>query len=234
MRVKILFWNYNINKGDLMLEESRKGDPLARIVKRHEVDVFILADCQLPTEDVLDSLSAVGLDFSETVSPHKMLRFFRRSSGPDLVPVLSDDRLSFFRLAHEGFEEVSIGATHLYGRRDVPTPESRHAKVDQHYKRLIEVERMVGHKRTLLLGDFNMTPDEMGMVDPEHAFGALMTWDLAVVHSDPKYGGSPRFYNPMWSLMGRAEAPGTYFWPSTDPYNRDFSLNTTSISCGTT
>jgi hypothetical protein len=219
MRVKILFWNYNIGKGASMLKESGRGNPLARLVKHQGVDVLILADCQLTSDEVLASMSEVGLEFSGADLPHSRVRFFGRLAGPELVPVLSDNRLDFFRLIVEGFEEVLIGAIHFYGRRDVPSQQSRHAKVARHYRTLVEAERQVGHDQTLIVGDFNMTPDEMGMVDPEHAFGALMTWDLARVHSDPDHGGSPRFYNPMWSLMGRSHAPGTYYWGSTDPYN---------------
>jgi hypothetical protein len=47
----------------------------------------------------------------------------------------------------------------------------------------------------------------------------MMTRDLAKVHGDGVKDGQPRFYNPMWSIMGRAEAPGTFYWTSDDPEN---------------
>ncbi len=219
MRVKVLFWNYDIGKGSLMAREPIKADPLARIARRRDVDILIVAECTLPTEEILKSLSAHGLAFSGTDLPHDRIRFFRRASGPELVPVLSDERLDFQRLTSRGFEEVLIGGVHLDDRQHTPLEQSRHSKVGLHYRTLIEAERTVEHGRTILVGDFNMTPNEMGMVDPENAFGAVMTWDLARVHSDPTHGGTPRFFNPMWSLMGRSEAPGTYFWDSTDAYN---------------
>jgi hypothetical protein len=218
MRVKVLFWNYNIEKGSSMAREANKAAPLARMVKGQGVDVLIVADCKLSTDQILASLSALGLEFSPTKRPHDRVRFFKRSAGFDLIPVLSDDRMDFYRLISGGFEEILVGATHLHGRRDVPLPESRLAKLAPRLLTLAEAERRVGHDRTLLAGDFNMTPDEMGMIGPENAFGALMTWDLAEIRS--KSGRrTPRFFNPMWSLMGRSEAPGTYYWRSTDPYN---------------
>ena len=219
MRLKILFWNYNIGKGPLMAKEASKGAPLARVVKGRGIDMFVVADCDLPSDEILADLSAVGLEFSGTKVPHKKVRFFTRATGPALEPVLFDDRMDFFRLARHGFEDILIGATHLYDRVNFREPRSRHSKVARHYRTLIEAERRIGHDRTLLVGDFNMTPDEMGMVDSENAFGARMTWDLAEIHSDPKRGGSPRFFNPMWSLMGRSEAPGTCYWDGADSYN---------------
>ena len=219
MRVKVLFWNYNINKGALMAKEPSKADPLARLAKDQDVDVLIVVDCALRTEEILASLSTVGPEFSGTKLPHNKVRFFKRSSELDLIPIFFDDRMDFFRLGHEGTEDILIGATHLYGRRDHPEERQRHAKVARHYRTLIEAEELVGHNRTLLVGDFNMTPDEMGMIDAENAFGALMTWDLASMHSNRDLGSSPGFYNPMWSLMGRSNAPGTFYWASTVPYN---------------
>ncbi len=218
MRVKILFWNYNVDKGGLMADQPAKGDPLAWVVKEQGVDVIVLADCTLPNADILASLGSLGLEFRATL-PHDKVRVFGRSSKLELDAVLSDTRVHLFRLACGGFEEILIGATHLYDRLNHQEERRRHDKVKLHYQTVVDAENRVGHNRTLLVGDFNMTPNEAGMIDPEQAFGALMTWDLAEVHSDPMQGGSPRFYNPMWSLMGRAEAPGTYFWESTDRYN---------------
>ena len=219
MRVKVLFWNYNTRKGTSMAREARKGDPLARMAKGRDVDVLIVADCTLTTDEILTSLTARGLEFSPTKRTHDRVRFFRRASGIELIPVISDHRMDFFRLVMEGFEEILMGATHLYGRRDVPSPESRQAKLTPHLLTLKKAETMVKHDRTLLIGDFNMTPDELGMVGHENALGAMMSWDLAEIHSNSGRPRSPRFFNPMWSLMGRSDAPGTYYWESTDPYN---------------
>jgi hypothetical protein len=190
-----------------MAKEPSKGDPLARMVGSLGVDLFIIADCKLPTDDILAATRNLGLEFSAIGVPHEKVRFFVRSGGPTLQPVASDDRMVFHRLRVTGFEEILIGGLHLYDRINYKELH-RHAMVGDHHSTLRNAERVVEHDRTILVGDFNMTPDEEGMIDSKNAFGALMTWDLAKVQSDPRHGGSPRFFNPMWSVMGRAEAPG--------------------------
>jgi hypothetical protein len=57
------------------------------------------------------------------------------------------------------------------------------------------------------------------MLDSRSGFGAMMTWELAEIHSPVDVGSRPRFFNPMWSLMGRPQAPGTFYWDANDPYN---------------
>ena len=202
-----------------MSKEPNKADPLARLVDRRAIDLVVIVDCELSNRQILEAFAGRGLDFSTLEIPHPKVRYFRRASALELTPVSDDERFQFVRLIVAGFEEILIGATHLYDRHNYPLPQSRRARASRHRQTLIDAELFVEHERTLLLGDFNMTPEEEGMVDALSSFGALMSWDLAEAHSPPPAEGPPRFFNPMWSLMGRAEAPGTYYWDSTDHLN---------------
>ncbi|WP_435009278.1 endonuclease/exonuclease/phosphatase family protein [Tundrisphaera lichenicola] len=215
----ILFWNCNTQKGRSMLREPDKADIVARLVVRRRVDVLILAECDLPSQDLLDAFERRGLAFQGPAVSHPRLKFFLCSSELRLEPVLSDDRLLMYRLAKRGFQDVTIGGIHLYGRRDAPEEGSRLARMVRHNLTLKRGERAVGHRRTVLVGDFNMNPFEMGMIDPINGFGAKMTWELAEIHSRGGPEADAFFFNPMWSLMGRSGVPGTYYWDSSDPYN---------------
>ena len=186
------------------------------------IDLIILADCVLSNPEILAALNRRGSAFATLAIPHPQVKFFRRLTAPDLVPVLSDERFQFVGMIANGFEEILIRATHLDDRRNFSLPESRHAKVSTHIKTLFEAETFVNHNRTTLIGDFNMTPEEPGMVNSVNSFGALMSWDLARAQSDPELQEPPRFFNPMWSLMGRAEAPGTDYWNATDSHKIDW------------
>ena len=201
-----------------MAKEPDKADPLARMVRSRAIDLLVLADCSLTNAEVLDALNRHKLDFTTQELPHAKVRFFRRPTAPELVPTILDDRFQFVRLTAPGFEEILLGATHLYDRQHNPTPVSRLSKILGHMTTLRNAESEAGHYRTLLVGDFNMTPEEAGMIDP-NAFGSLMSWDLAQAQSSPEPEGRPRFYNPMWSIMGREQAPGTYYWNSTQSDN---------------
>jgi hypothetical protein len=79
------------------------------------------------------------------------------------------------------------------------------------------VERLLRHRRTVVVGDFNMNPFEQGMVEAR-ALHALMTRPLAqTIHRLEQRGRYPCFYNPMWSYFGDrpSRPPGTYFFSNT-------------------
>lgn len=80
-----------------------------------------------------------------------------------------------------------------------------------------QVEENVGHRRTVLLGDFNMDPFEQGMLGAG-SLHAMMSRRTAAKQSRPIGERHYRmFYNPMWGLLGddRPGPPGTYrYWRS--------------------
>jgi hypothetical protein len=171
MSQTVLFWNCNIEKGRLMLQEPDKPAIVARFVKRFAVDILILAECTLDSAELIAAFDAVELPFEETVSPHERLRFFLRTSNLILEPRSSDDRILVHRLCQDGFEDILIGAIHFYDRRNRPLPESRHGLVEQHYLTLLNAEESIGHQRTLLVGDFNMTPSRWACSIRDPALG---------------------------------------------------------------
>ncbi len=78
---------------------------------------------------------------------------------------------------------------------------------------------MVGHQRTVLVGDLNMNPFDLGMVGAQ-ALNAVMTRDLARSEGRVVAGRSYRFfYNPMWGCFGdRTPGPaGTFFYSASNP-----------------
>jgi hypothetical protein len=76
-----------------------------------------------------------------------------------------------------------------------------------------EVEEETGNRNSVLVGDFNMSPFEAGMVSADGVHG-VMDKELARA-VDREVSGQSRsyFYNPMWSRLGDESEgpPGTYF-----------------------
>src|SRR5215211_5035003 len=82
-----------------------------------------------------------------------------------------------------------------------------------------ETEDVIGHQRTVLVGDFNMNPFDLGMVGAQ-ALNAVMTRDLARREGRTVAGRPYRyFYNPMWGCYGdRTPGPaGTYYYSAPGP-----------------
>jgi exonuclease III len=223
MTKTVLFWNFNIEKGNSLRKlpaESDKSAVLARVVLEYEVDILVLAECQLPDELLDASLREVDPEFEQSLPAHLGIKFFTRFPRAELEPWHSDGRIDVRRLAFSGYDDILLAAFHHVDRWNNPTPAMRHSNLRPHLRTLEEAERMAGHDRLVVLGDFNMNPYEIGMLDPAWGLGAMITRELATTHGDWAGDDRSRFYNPMWSIMGRAEAPGTYYWDNkNDPEN---------------
>jgi endonuclease/exonuclease/phosphatase family metal-dependent hydrolase len=77
-----------------------------------------------------------------------------------------------------------------------------------------QIEKDLGHSRTILVGDFNMNPFEKGMI-VSNGLHAMMSKRIARREARTVKGVRyPFFYNPMWSLFGDIPTalPGTYFY----------------------
>jgi hypothetical protein len=222
MTKSVLFWNFNIEKGESLQKLSTEADKsavIARVVREYEVDILALAECQLPGDVLVGSLREVDPGFEQALPPHIRIKFFTRFPGAYLELWHSDGRIDVRRLTLSGYDDILLAAFHYHDRRNYPTPAMRHSKLAPHLETLQEAERRARHDRLVVFGDFNMNPYEIGMLDPARGLGAMITRDLAAARGDRTGDDRPRFYNPMWSIMGRAEAPGTYDWSKNDPEN---------------
>ena len=129
---------------------------------------------------------------------------------------MSDDRIDVRRVRFGDSEDVLLAAIHYYDRRN-SSKEKQYEAMGAHLDTLIAAELKAEHHRTIVFGDFNMNPFDLGMTSRLNGLGAMMTRELTVAHShDPD---RLVFYNPMWALMGKAEAPGTHYWDGDDPHN---------------
>ncbi len=221
MTKTVLFWNFNIDKGDLLLQCPTEGDRsavVAHVVQEYGVDVLALAECRVPARFLLNALQLVDPAFEQPVDPHPRFKFFTRFPGHHLEPWLGDGRIAVRQLQFDGHQDILMAVIHYLDRRN-NRPSKQQQELKDYKRTLLAAERKAGHDRTILFGDLNMNPYEIGMLDPESGLGAMMTWDLATIHGEKKGDGLPRFYNPMWSVMGRAEAPGTFYWDDDDPEN---------------
>jgi len=77
---------------------------------------------------------------------------------------------------------------------------------------IARVEQELQHTRTVVVGDFNMNPFEVGLISSV-GLHAAMTRDIARAGQRTVQGRAcPFFYNPMWGFFGDTSAgpPGTY------------------------
>ena len=207
--MRILFWNTG---------RRPVADLVRDLGRLRNVDVLVLAELVDPVRDVVSRLNR---DAKQTYSsaqerlvesvkrplhiltrlPQGRVQAIRDSAGVTVkrvFPVIGPD-----------FVVVAVHLrSRLFGDPDDQASEAMSINRD-----VETIEDQVGHRRTLVIGDFNMNPFERGLVSFD-CFHAVMSRKTALRRSR-RVGGQERrfFYNPMWSHFGDRSPgpPGSYY-----------------------
>ena len=202
-----LFWNI----GGRRLETS-----IARIAAAEGIDLIILAECEVPTRELLAELSAAtGTEFTQPYSNSAKLGIFTRFD-PSAVTAVFDDassRLTIRRVVVGEQIDFLLAATHFHSRRNW-SEDDQLIECTKLAADISRIEAEFGHQRTLLVGDLNMNPFDKAVISAAGLHGA-MTAQVARRRSRVVAARTyPFFYNPMWGLFGDRTAgpPGTHYF----------------------
>lgn len=190
---KILFWNINRKK---LLGEMEE------LVKVYDFDILVLAESDIEDKDLLDRLN-FGRDrkFFRDINLSKRLKFYSTYEDKNFRLIKDDNYFSIREISPYLGPDILLVAVHL--------PSKLHAEpLDQFMESCFlsraikecEVER--GIVNTLVIGDFNMSPFEDGMVSANGLHAILdreIVKRVSRVVKDRQY---PFFYNPMWGRLG--------------------------------
>jgi hypothetical protein len=201
-----LFWN--INKQNLLQE-------IVYLCHHHDVDVLILAESQISDVDLLSSLnsSQVGNPYIALFNDLSRLSFFFRYPIESIYKVIDSGGVSIRQISLSPGLSLLLVGLHLPSKLHF-TDSEQLVQAIRVSTIIQEAEAIVGHSKTLVMGDFNMNPFEPGLVAAD-GFHAVMDQKIArrgsrIVQGETK----PFFYNPMWGLMGDSSpgASGTYYY----------------------
>ncbi len=212
-----LFWNLN-----------RK--PLQAIVTnlalRYDVDVLILTECTIEPDVLLRNLNwqaPINYHYAPSIGC-KTIEIFTRFSDQFMQPVYETDRFSARHLQLPEAVGISLVSVHF--------PSKLHWSDQSQAMECVELadlirltEEIVGHSKTVLVGDLNMNPFEDGVVSARGLHG-VMSRSIAEKKTRTVQGKEyPFFYNPMWGLFGDRTPgpPGTYYYTSSE--QRSFFWN---------
>jgi endonuclease/exonuclease/phosphatase family metal-dependent hydrolase len=209
---KFLFWNIN-------------GKPLTGLVGElaeiQGIDVIILAECDTDPSIVLSDLNTAprtGFHFPLTLCPRIVV--FTRFAPEFLQPAFESERLSIRRLSLPNRRPILLVTAHLPSKLHCSEESQKFGCVDLANRIGIEEEK-VGHRRTILVGDFNMNPFESGLVSFS-GLNSTMSRRIASRQTRTVQGSERQFfYNPMWSLFGDAEGEtaGSFFFDAGQDVN---------------
>jgi hypothetical protein len=208
--VTFLFWNLN--------KQPLTG-LLTNLAVKHEVDVLVLAECSIPTVQMLEALNRDKTQFHATpsFSEKDKLVIYTRFSSDFLTPMRESARLTIRHLTLPARTDLLLAAIHFPSKLHW-SESSQQTECSILAREISAAEELIGHRRTVLVGDLNMNPFEKGVIAAAglHAVmtGAVASKGERTVQSR-QY---PFFYNPMWSHFGdaRGTPPGTYYYESSE------------------
>jgi hypothetical protein len=209
-----LFWNFNAK-----VKIEHPESIVAQTAIAYDADLIMLAESRVRPASILEELNVQGPDFYYPETQHERFAIFTRFPSVFLEPFEDHPRMSVRRLQLPGKIEILVGIIHFPDRRN-HSPSEQRSLCFELAQFLRDAEERAGHRRTILVGDFNMNPFDEGMVDVNR-FGATMTKDLARKLAKREPNPRPRFYNPMWGCFGDSTEgpPGTFYYPKSSRTN---------------
>jgi endonuclease/exonuclease/phosphatase family metal-dependent hydrolase len=214
-----LFWN--VHKMDL-------SHRLARLILAHQVDVLLIAESPVGAAHASRAISAAGgpsltthelVENEEVESKVLVLSRFESAAFREKYTDMLG-RLRIYEVVLRDSPEFLLAVAHLPSQRS-RSREGLSQSATMWAEMIRDTEHRVGHLRTILVGDLNLNPFDVGMVSG-HGFHAVMTRRKAEEGSRKIDGKAlPFFYNPMWGFFGDQTTgpPGTYYLSSSDPLN---------------
>jgi hypothetical protein len=207
--ITFLFWNVGA---------APRAAQIAQLAGNFDADVVLLTEVADEPIALLQALNKELVTYSYAPGiGNTKIQVFARFSEEYVAPVFETDRLTVRRLNPPGIEEVLLAVVHfpskVYWGDDSQSMECPRVAGD-----IQEVERNIGHQRTILVGDFNMNPFETGVVSAG-GLHAVMSRAVAKRESRIVQGREyPFFYNPMWSVLGDGTPgpPGTFYYHSSE------------------
>jgi len=143
---------------------------------------------------------------------------FTRFPSGSADPVYETDRLTIRHLRPPGLTDVLLAVVHFPSKRHWDDASQMLECVPLSQAIRFQEQRM-GHSRSVLVGDLNMSPFENGVVSAPGLHGVM---SRRIAAKGSRRVGShdyPFFYNPMWNLMGDEPPgpPGTYYYAAGIP-----------------
>ena len=209
---RFVFWNM-ARKPQLSLASA--------IIHQNRVDVFMTAEFGGDGQSLLDQINTPDHSFSFIPSNRTEGLALFASTSKCKARLLADlDRISVYEVrSSEDSHTVLIFLVHLPSKL-YQSPEDQNEIAGVLASDVRRFENMHGHDRPMVVGDFNLSPFEHGMIGARQLHG--VSSDIVAMQGSRVVRGESYsfFYNPSWSLIAnrQSEASGTYFYSGSGYY----------------
>jgi hypothetical protein len=211
---KFLFWNLN---------RKPLAALIANLAEEHGIDLIILAECEIDPATMLRTLNRTSGQFHLTAGLCNHITIYSGFSSQFIQGTYESDRVSIRKLELPARDPVLLAAAHLPSKLHWTT-ESQALECKELATQIELEEQKAGHRRTILVGDFNMNPFEAGVAGGLHS---VMSRQVASRGTRTVQGREyPFFYNPMWCHFGDAsgDTAGSYFYDAGEHVNHYWNM----------
>jgi hypothetical protein len=208
---KFMFWNMG-------------GNPIEKLIafssQELNLDFIMLAECEDANAVLLELNQNGSRFFIHAKHEAGRVDVFHRFPFESLQILGDHGGVSFLHLRHPIGNDILVVTVHMPSKL-YRTNADQTLNCVRINAKIEEFEKKVGHKRTIVVGDFNINPYETGLVAAD-CLHATLSRNLAQRKTrvvDDKT--CTFFYNPMWSHFGdRVQGPpGTYYYNASTATN---------------
>lgn len=208
---RILFWNIN---------QSTNEDLISELCQEKNIDLLVLAENRHQDTVLLPALfNASKRAFKNIGELTNRCSFYSALPNSSVVKIRDVNWLTIKHVTPPSGKSFLFVAIHFASKmhKDSSSQAMRTTRIREY---IDQAELEAGHSRTLVIGDFNQNPYELGMTDAD-GLHAVKTKNIANKEHHIVDGLTRKyFYNPMWNLMGDESngPPGTYFLQSCEKH----------------
>lgn len=208
IRMKYLFWNTYKNKNINSI--------LCDLIIENGISVVVLAEYSADINDLIELLRSCGVSMQQVPTVGCDRIHMLGEVGLRIEPQLQTDRVSIQVVD----DNTILCSVHLNSQIYSDNAERREMDIEQIVKDILNLEKELGTKNTIIVGDFNINPYDKSCVSARY-FHGIPIYEDAMRESRTVAGRECHmFYNPMWNFLGDFREPyGTYYHSSADTVN---------------
>lgn len=206
--MKYLFWNTHKNKCINSI--------LCDLIIENYISVVILAEYAADIDNLIDLLHCCGVSMQRVPTTGCDRIHILGMTGIYIEPQLQTDRSSIQVIK----QNTILCCVHLNSQIYSDNIDRREIDIEQIISDILNLEKELNTKNTIIVGDFNINPYDKSCVSARY-FHGIPIYEEAMRESRTIAGKEfYMFYNPMWNFLGDFCEPfGTYYRSSSDTVN---------------
>ena len=204
--MRILFWNTHQNRSINTI--------LGELIIENNASIVVLAEYRADINELINILSLYGVTMRQYDSCCERIKLL--GSMEDIELKLD---ASHYTIQVVNRKDI-LCCVHLNSKLHENHESFREILIEQIIYDIQVIEQEIGTENSIIVGDFNIDPYEVGCIDARYFHGIPVCNEAE--RRVRKIAGKNyyMFYNPMWNFLGDFQEPyGTYYYNESGTQN---------------